>query len=68
VGKRGKGRGKGKMPFFFPRFRIGEGGRGGLGRQQGGDGRGKGKTERGSRGSQPRAHLGLGLLVEAAPR
>jgi hypothetical protein len=74
MGKRGKGRDKGKMPFFFPRFRIGEGGRGGLGRQQGGgapgvsDGRGKGKMERGSRGSQPRAHLGLGLLVEAAPR
>jgi hypothetical protein len=26
------------------------------------------KMERRPRGSQPRAHLGLGLLVEAAPR
>jgi hypothetical protein len=29
---------------------------------------GRGKTEGGSRGSQPRAHLGPGSLVEAAPR
>jgi hypothetical protein len=27
-----------------------------------------GKSERGTRGSHPRAHLGLGRAVEAAPR
>jgi hypothetical protein len=51
-----------------------EEGRGGLGRRrvttpQGSAAVGeRGKTEGESRGSQPRAHLGPGLLVEEAPR
>jgi hypothetical protein len=63
-----------KAPFFFPRSRTGEGGRGGLGRRRAAASQGsaaagdRGETERGPRGSQPRAHLGLGLLVEVAPR
>jgi hypothetical protein len=64
------------MPFFFlPSFPIQNRGGPGRPRPTAGDGapgvgggRGKGKTEGESRGSQPRAHLGPGLLVEAAPR
>jgi hypothetical protein len=76
LGKGKRAGGKGKTPFFFlPSLPIRN--RGGPGRPRpvaddgapgvGGDW-GKGKTEGESRGSQPRAHLGPGLLVEAAPR
>jgi hypothetical protein len=74
-GEKGKRQGVlGKMPFFLPPIqnRGGSQGRprlaagGGIpGSAAAGDRR---KTERGPRGSHPRAHLGLGLLGEAAPR
>jgi hypothetical protein len=67
--------GKGKTPFFSPLTPDPEQRRAGAASADGGDGApgvgggwGKGKTEGESRGSQPRAHLGPGLLVEAAPR
>jgi hypothetical protein len=74
---RGKQGGLGKNAIFFlPLESEQRGGWRGHGRPAGapaggpahGRGWGVGKSERGTRGSHPRAHLGLGRAVEAAPR
>jgi hypothetical protein len=63
-----------KVPFFLPRFRTGEGGRGGLGPAAGGGIQGlaaagdRGKRKRGARACHSRAHLGQGLLEGVPPR
>jgi hypothetical protein len=62
------------VPFFLPRSRTGEGGRGGLGPAAGGGIQGpaaagdRGKRKRGERACYSRAHLGRGWLEEVPPR
>jgi hypothetical protein len=62
-----------KVPFFLPRSRTGEGGRGGLGPAAGGGIQGpvaagdRGKRKRGARASYSRAHLGRGWLEGVPP-
>jgi hypothetical protein len=62
------------VPFFLPRSRTGEGGRGrprsGGGRRHpgAGGGRGQGEKEEGARACYSRAHLGQGWLEEVPPR
>jgi hypothetical protein len=62
------------VPFFLPRFRAGEGGRGGLGPAAGSGVQGlaaagdRGKRKRGARACHSHAHLGQGLLEGVSPR